>query len=199
MSLRTFFRRREVLLVLAVLCAILSGLAPELAAGRNDLPVNYQKVADGARWEWDDARANPLACAVHDSGGYRVTLSSDPASRAVVHVAVSAGGKELYAWRGHEGTVFRIVGDRLYYVLFNPAESGGTVVAVDLAHNAKIWKIALRALGPVAHSTYQTQFRIEAAGNPAVIVVYGNESLGRYIEILDTNTGRTVGHKVFPG
>jgi hypothetical protein len=31
-----------------------------------------------------------------------------------------------------------------------------------------------------------------------VLAVYGRESGGRYVELVDLTTGRTVGHKVFP-
>ncbi len=54
----------------------------------------------------------------------------------------------------------------------------------------------LKGLPLAAHSQYRNQVILERDGD--LVVVYGKESNGRYIEFLDARTGKTVGHKKLP-
>src|SRR2546423_1017203 len=115
-----------------VVRTIFFGLAISIGArsthGQQTAP-NYQSIAEGAKWTWEDDRADALSCALRGSGEYSVTLAASSAKGPTVEVAVSASDKRVYAWKGNEWTVFRIVGSRLYYMSFSPAAPGGTLVA----------------------------------------------------------------------
>jgi hypothetical protein len=41
-----------------------------------------------------------------------------------------------------------------------------------------------------------TQFRLDV--QPPVMLIYGLETGGRYLEIKDVMTGETVGHRIYP-
>ena len=67
---------------------------------------------------------------------------------------------------------------------------------MDLKTGKELWTSPLKALGPIEHSAYKNLMTLDA--NHDVVSLYGNESMGRYLEIKDAGTGETVGHKLFP-
>ena len=77
-----------------------------------------------------------------------------------------------------------------------PVRAGGHIVAVDLKTGKELWESPLEGIGPIQHSAYRTLLNLTA--NHDVVSVYGNESMGRYYEIKDAKTGKTVGNRVFP-
>jgi len=66
---------------------------------------------------------------------------------------------------------------------------------VDLSKGNELWRSPLKALGEISHSSYLNRMTIDA--NDEVVSIYGNESMGRYLEFKDARTGKTVGHKRF--
>lgn len=122
-------------------------------------------------------------------------MVSDHQNRRVLTFKIARAGKEVYEWKGHDHTVFRIQQDRFYYALFEPSASGGEIVAVDLSSGKDLWKSSLTALGPIDHFAYRNLKTLDA--NSEVVTIYGNESMGRYFEIKDAKTGATLGHKRF--
>jgi hypothetical protein len=50
-------------------------------------------------------------------------------------------------------------------------------------------------LGPISHFAYRNFINLDVNGE--VMTVYGNETLGRYLEYKDIDTGKTVGHRIF--
>jgi hypothetical protein len=113
-----------------------------------------------------------------------------------IHFAILSDSKEVYRWQGHTHTVFHVLDDRLYYARFSFGSSGGTIVAVDLKTGTELWTSPLKALGPVQHSAYQNRLTLTAGSDE--VIVQGNESFGRYIEVKSAATGETLAHKVFP-
>jgi hypothetical protein len=157
--------------------------------------VDYQKWAKETDWSWDVTLAGP-AEGIRQADKYTIVTISKPNDRSNLTFKVALGDKEVYSWEGHTGTVFRILRDRLYYARFWPISSGGSIVAIDLTSGKTLWESELQAIGFVNHSTYSNEMISEA--NTNVVSVRGNESLGRYIEVKDVGTGKTVGHRIFP-
>jgi hypothetical protein len=58
-----------------------------------------------------------------------------------------------------------------------------------------VWKVSLKGLGVLDHSAYRTRVNIETNGD--AVTIWGNETMGRYVEMLEAKTGKMVGHKVF--
>jgi len=158
--------------------------------------IDYQKAADSAIWDWKDAEANPLWCIGRAGAKYSIVMVSEPSDRESLTFKIFHGDKEVYTWGGHVNTVFRILEDRLYYARFHPSASGGRVVAVDLSTGKELWDSPLQGIGPRAHSAYLNLMNLDASFK--VVEVWGNESMGRYLEIKDVTTGKTVGHRIFP-
>ena len=158
--------------------------------------IDYQKTADPTDWGWVDSKASPLWCISQSGDKYGIVMVSEPGDRHSLTFKVLLGEKEVYSWSGHVQTVFRIQEDRLYYARFLRSGSGGRVVAVDLGTGKELWDSPLQGIGLVSHSTYRNQMILDA--NFEVVMVWGNESLGRYLEFKDVTTGKTVGHRIFP-
>jgi hypothetical protein len=157
--------------------------------------IDYQKVANGARWGWQVAMSHPLGCISQCGNKYDLTLQSKNDDRFALTISVHLEGIKIYSWDGHMNSVFRILDDRLYYANFHPSSSGGTVIAVDLKTGKELWTSSLNALGDISHSAYRTLLNIDCSND--VVTIFGNESMGQYFEIKRTDTGATVGHKIF--
>jgi hypothetical protein len=100
------------------------------------------------------------------------------------------GGMLVGAWEVHPNTVFTRLGDVLYLADYHPIASGCAVVAYDLKARRPLWRTHLQGIGPVKHSKYRNRVRIETDGR--MLIVRGDESSGRYVEVLDVKSGRTV-------
>jgi len=189
-------RARLCLLSVALLLASGIALSHIKAQGLSKSGIDYQKAADSALWDWKDEKASPIEGIRLAGAKYSIVMVSEPSDRDSLTFKIFHGDKEVYTWRGHVQTVFRIQEDRLYYARFHPSGSGGSVVAVDLNTGKELWDSRLQGIGLVEHSAYLNLMNLDA--NLEVVWVRGNESMGRYLEYKDVTTGRTVGHRIFP-
>ena len=82
--------------------------------------------------------------------------------------------------------------DTFYYAEFSPYASGCSIVAYHLDHGER-WKTPLWGIGPLGNSMYTNRVNMKLDGNH--LIVYGDESAGRYIQLLDIRTGRIVGRR----
>jgi hypothetical protein len=161
-------------------------------------PTDWQAELAKSVWSWDARLTTPFACA-YPVGGfaswrkYDVHLLCHP--MADVDVEVWRDNRRLYGWQGHSKSVFGIEGTRLYYADFDPCSCGGRIVCVDLDTGRVLWSSKLRAIGDRVHSVYANEMNFYIGRG--VVVVYGKESAGRYIEMKSTIDGETVAHRVF--
>jgi outer membrane protein assembly factor BamB len=158
--------------------------------------VDYQKVADKTEWRWKDDEATPG----HSFGKIPIEydLRLERTSKKLFQVTITFGkdGKTLYTLEGHSNSVFRVVGKVLYYPQFHPSANGAALVAVDLTTGKELWKTNLKGIGSVDHFKYSNLINMEVSKD--TVTVFGKESFGRYVEIVQLSTGKTVGHKIFP-
>jgi outer membrane protein assembly factor BamB len=157
--------------------------------------IDYQKVADKTEWRWKDDEATPWHSFGKAPIEYDLRLEQTSKKLYTVTITFGKDGKTLYSFDGHRNSVFRIVGNVLYYPQFHPSSSGAALVAVDLSTGKELWKTDLKGVGPVSHFKYRNLINMELSNETAT--VFGNESYGRYVEIVDLSTGKTVGHKKF--
>lgn len=157
---------------------------------------DHQAVAAKTPWTWDEESASLTYCVHHYLPEYQVeVVRSKGNGWGQVQIQVKDDGKVIYSWEGHRHTVFASRSDTLFVANFSPIATGCVVVAVDLASGRPLWKTQLQGLGPVCHSGYSNRVNIEATD--AVVIIRKNESSGRYVEILDIRTGKTVGHRIY--
>jgi hypothetical protein len=170
-----------------------------MVAGRaDDKPqtseVDLQKWAD--RLEWKPPREDLRSCLLYEASEYQVESVRKKGERGVLTVRVSDGEKELYSFKAHAGTVFFERDGVMFHTQYSPVSSGCSIVAFDLKAKKELWKTRLQALPLKPHSAYHNEVKVEPH-DAGLLVVYGYESYGKYVEIVDRNTGKTVGHKVF--
>lgn len=171
-------------------------VAAPVAPGSAARSAHYQKVADGLTWKDPEHQTRPSfetqlpgyhALAYHDSkDGFERTT-----------IRVHAGDAVRYSWDERGGFAFIGREHVLYRADHHSHSSGCKVVAFDLKDGKELWKTTLKGLGPISHSKYRNQVWLERLDD-VVFAVYGKESAGRYVELVDFKTGQTVGHKVFP-
>ena len=93
------------------------------------------------------------------------------------------------------GAALVTLGDRLYIAEHGRISSGANLSSFELASGAKVWTLPVHGLGPVSHSKYAN--RVELAVIHNAIVVFGNESSGRYIELFAPE-GRMLSTRLVP-
>jgi hypothetical protein len=80
--------------------------------------------------------------------------------------------------------------DTLYYVQHHPISSGAALVSIDLKTGKQRFRTALKGIGPQDHSKYRNQVWLEVKDD--VVIVQGEESHGKYVELVDPKTGKTL-------
>jgi hypothetical protein len=171
-------------------------VAAPIEPGAGDKAARYQKLADGLAWkEPADQPQRSLAAQVPN---YLLEIGvTNTREERTCSIAITDQGRVVCSWqeRGHgvalvrDGAVFRADYDQI--------TSGCTIVAVNLKAGKELWKATLQGLGPIDHSKYRNRVWMEPVDD-SVFAVYGHESAGRYVELVDWKTGKTFGHKVFP-
>ncbi len=113
-------------------------------------------------------------------------------------MSVLADGKKVYDWPVPMPSVFFIDSKCVvYHAVFHRWGLGCEIMAYDLKGGKLLWRTRLKGNPPIGGSECSTVVRLERV-NDEVLAVCGEENEGRYIEIVDMKTGKTVGHKVFP-
>ncbi|HYT87953.1 MAG TPA: hypothetical protein VEL76_04480 [Gemmataceae bacterium] len=184
-------------------------------AAKDAKVINYQAVAERLPWRWSDREASLTWSVTHHLTADEFRGPTQGVGFWFV-IPLKAGPP----FQGHSETVFTRWGDRLYLADFSPIATGCRVVAVNFKTGGRLWQNKLKGLGPIGHalsegcaaasgnwqnklkglgpighSKYRNRINITTDGK--IITVWGNEAAGRYVELLDKQTGRTVGHKVF--
>jgi len=157
-------------------------------------------MADRKQSAWDDRirkatwqfRERSTLDWVRSIDSVDVTLSRRAGSRDL-DIVVSRRGTTLHAWTGTSETPMIVEGELLYYVAHREISSGATLVAVELATGKLRWRTPLRGLGPIGHSQYRNQVWLAVEAD--VLMVQSVESSGKYIELVDKQTGKTVANK----
>ena len=157
---------------------------------------DYQRQADEAKWDWQPEHATVLHATLNFHGDYQVEIVKKANTFGDLTIRFTKDGKEALSLKGTYATTFVSKDSTLFYADFTPWASGCALVAYDLANKKELWKAPLKGLGPISHFGYSNNVALELAGD--AVKVTGHETAGNYIEFVDTKTGKTVGHKVFP-
>ena len=157
---------------------------------------DYQKVADETAWSWSAERASVSDSFLKFPNTYGIELIREKNKLGEITIRILDDGKELVFWEGHYRSMFALQGDVLVYADFHSSSSGCSVVAFDLKQKKQLWKTRLQGLGPIAHFRYSNSVNLDIINNDAVRV-FGSESAGQYLEIVDLKTGKTVGHRKY--
>ncbi len=86
--------------------------------------------------------------------------------------------------------------DMLYLAHGCSITAGARLHALSLTEGSWQWNTQLQGLGPIAHSAYSNRVRLEWTDGR--LFVYGDEAMGRYLEAVEPETGRTLVTKRWP-
>lgn len=132
------------------------------------------RPAPSVEWLWSKEKASPEHCVKQHLAGEKV-------SNAVLD---RIDGRVFTRWEG-----------KLFVAKYARGVTGCEVAAIDLSTGRQYWKSRLEAIGDQTHSEYYNSVNIETDGEK--VIIYGNESHGRYVEHLDINTGKMLLNKKF--
>ena len=150
-------------------------------------------------WKWSDDKASILQPLLTGSRLYDVSVTNPKSERRnMLNVKISSGGETLCQWESHgEGAfVFAKSDSMVVYSQYSPIASGCRLVAFSLSDKKQMWQTDLKGIGPVEHSKYRN--RINLILKDDRLIVYGNESSGKYIEVVDLNSGETISNRQVP-
>lgn len=166
--------------------------------------VEYQRLTEAAEWKWTRTQETLLWCIQNNLNRLQdsqVTCQinwphkSNSFSEFQVRI-LNNNNEELCKFDAHPNTVFVRKNSMLFVTDYGYMISGCSVIAFDLKLRKQLWTTRLQGLGPIAHSKYSNYVNI--AIEKELVIIYGKESSGRYIELLDAQTGKTVGNKKLP-
>ncbi|WP_165074903.1 hypothetical protein [Paludisphaera rhizosphaerae] len=153
-----------------------------------------QTAAEEMPWRWSDERALAKTSVRELGGGYQARIEPIQENSRIPTITLTREGKDVYSWRGHDYSVFVVARDVLYYPDFSDHGAGCTVLAYDLTEGKLLWRTALWTTPQGNHSQYSNRINLEVDDHH--LIVYGNESYGRYLELLDTQSGKIVGYRL---
>jgi hypothetical protein len=163
----------------------------------------WQKKLDGGRFVFHDAVASAADSLAKYKGSPKIKMEWDRDDSlfdgATFQVVPDRQPKAIIRIHGHAGSVFRVENKVLYFAHFPSHSFGCTVTAHDLATGMELWKTELNAIGPVPHSLYTNSVTMEVSKTEGVgvIIIYGKESQGNYLEVLDQKTGQVLAHRAY--
>ncbi len=170
-----------------------AGAAPALPDELTELPWEWSGDAEQTRFY-----EGPVTLSGPDGASFVYTHTEDPDRDTLQRLG--PGGKVLWTAQLDPEFVGNValllISDTLYVARYCTISSGARLLAFGADNGKQRWSTWLQAMGPVAHSEYFNEVQLrEQHGH---VVVYGNESQGRYVEVVDPATGRTLSNRRFP-
>jgi hypothetical protein len=146
-------------------------------------------------WRWSDEKATLDYCmAKHLPEGEVKRTSFGEFCIVQLDIRRKSDGKRIFGFESPtQSMLFARRNNVLYIADFSPNASGCFVSALDLDSGRQLWTTPLVGIGPIDRSKYRNRVNIELHGDR--VVVFGNESNGRYVEVLNATTGELVSNK----
>jgi hypothetical protein len=137
-------------------------------------------------WQWDAAR--PFS----QSGGMAAPLESG--DRVELAIAADGGSASLGRMReggdcvwqralpldGASAGVVAVQASTVYVALVPGNASGAHLIAVATETGAPRWSVNLAGIGPTGHGKYSNRVQLRVTNDE--VIVFGEESAGRYVE-----------------
>jgi len=162
--------------------------------------VDWNKKVQETAWSWPEHVPNLFDSSMASSKPYTVRLehiNDDPFHLGLFNVSILRDDKVLVTFRTPHYTIFKLIGDKVVYTNYNNHNNGCEIVALDLVSKKEIWRTRMDAVSPIPHSVYGNCVNLDTEDN--IIVVFGWEGAGKYVEYLEPNTGKVLGKKAFTG
>jgi hypothetical protein len=173
----------------------------EQPAGTKEREATMQRSSGSSRdapesiaWQWSSEPGAPSRDVTLEADGARFVLVRAADGSVAGVKRVDASGHD--AWSAAVASpvantaALLFEGGRLYAAMYSDIATGAEVAALDAASGKIVWRTRLQGLGPLHHSKYHNRVQLRFAGG--WLAVFGDESAGKYIEVLDPANGSTV-------
>ena len=155
-------------------------------------------VSADEKWKWSDEKASIMFYFMRSSSNYQTHLvRRSMANWREVQVKISNGKETLFQWKTHREGAFVFSDSVVIYAKFDSISTGCEIRAYDLEQQKEIWRKPLQGIGMIGHSKYRNRINLEMRGKE--VVIYGNESGGQYVEVLNVKTGEQKSNTVGRG
>ena len=156
--------------------------------------INDLSAQESISWQWDeDVAANTLKM----EDGSRFVFTRISGSEMVELQRLRSTGTSI--WIRHivglraNASVFIHHAGKLYAALYSDTATGCRVLALDADSGNVLWEVPLKGLGFLHHSKYSNRVQMRFIDDQ--LVIFGNESAGKYIEVLAPSNGRMLSHQ----
>lgn len=144
------------------------------------------------KWQWDDtlsaesfntARAQYKIEFEQNHTVHLLCIDQSGSLKWVQHIpTLGANQAELLA-----------VQEQLFLALYSSSFTGCQIIAFNADSGLQQWRVQLAGLDTAGHSKYSNHVQMQF--KDGAVVVLGNESTGKYIEVLDPLTGHQLYHQ----
>jgi outer membrane protein assembly factor BamB len=172
--------------------------AQDRGASATGATVTPPPRAGAIAWQWNE-EAGPAgrAFSVSVERGASVDVARARDGKVMGLRKYGSGGGEIWAVQllapTARNVAFLVHDGTLYIALYKESATGAELAAIDIKTGRLLFRAPLRALGPVRQSKVRN--RVQLRFVDPWVVVFGDESGGRYIEALDAKTGATVSNR----
>lgn len=174
-------------LIAAAICALPNPSSADDGPWQSRLPNKFEFCREKATFDYSCSQFT-ATCQIHaiydpKNHGLKITFVRD--------------GKTIVSEEGHFISVFRCKygTNLLYFCEYGDSGSGCTVVAYDMNTGRQLWRTKLKALGFFGHYAYGNHVDISVGADE--VFIFGRESFGNYVEVLDRATGKTMAHRIY--
>ncbi len=145
---------------------------------------------ENIEWQWDNTYLGGYA---YTEGDCFVFTLSDNINTAEIRRVDPVGNSkwvQIIPAVNINSAALLVDKGKLYAALYSRSLTGCHILALDASSGNQLWETTLKGIGSIGHSKYanRIQMRIEDEW----LLIFGNESSGRYIEILDPFSGRLI-------
>jgi outer membrane protein assembly factor BamB len=161
---------------------------------------SYSSTPENIDWQWDDTAPGVTRGQVvleAEEGNYFVFTGSEPDRPVELKRARMPGDP---VWVRHlpniqaNSAALLLDAGQLYAALYLDGATGGHVIALEATSGKVRWAILLEGVGPILHSKYRNRIQMRFINK--WLVVFGDESGGKYIEVLDPENGQRLSNRV---
>ena len=157
-------------------------------------------------WQWDEAEAGEHRGRVFldlEGGGCLVLTFINHETAEIQRTGSSGESvwvQSVPSWIANSAALLLHAG-KLYAALYSDMAAGCRVLALDAASGDLLWDTPLKGLGPIHHSKYRNRVQLRFIHHWNVpeggrLVIFGQEAGGKYIEVLEPDSGRQLSHQM---
>ncbi|MEM7233214.1 MAG: hypothetical protein AAF517_13645 [Planctomycetota bacterium] len=194
--MRNKARRALTFVALAGVFACLAGalFIPNLQRYIAETFIDADELLQDTPWVWENQSAKQYFAKLAP-----VTVRHTVKDSMEWEIELSYGSRPKIQLKGHERSALIVTRDgrRLIFADYRVMVNGCTLASYDLFTGKKLWSTALRGVGRVGHSRWRNAVQLRQ-DHRNFVTVFGDESTGRYVEIVDLRTGETAAHRNEP-